>query len=573
MADPLGIYTVRDEAASPFGVPGGNDTFGEFLKGLHEASDPNAEARSQIDMAEKFQAGVTAAYRKVHLAEGINSNFNAMAEAADHRIRTVQEQTGVVLENPFRNGYFREASERVTNAGGEGNIQDNRYQTIIAEQRKIFDERIDEVTRQFPDKAKALQFFQPVEAQAHAIAQGAEHDGEHADLLPSLVGGFGAAMRDPVQAAALLASGGESLAGTALARIGWTALRQGLLNAGISAVEQPAVQQWRSEAGLRNGVVPGLENVGMNFVFGAIAGGVIHGGIELVRADRAALARVAEGLAKPGDIETAAKALGVKIDADTAATIKAAEADQAHAALARADAPEGLPPGLVGDVERQALRHAEDPAHEPPPMLASRPEVKPDVPQAEATMARFDAAPLDGVEALRRDPRLVEGALHSESPGMAQAGRLAALSDQAWSMVRTGRATPEHGIIVGELSPDPAYDASVLARLADARPETAAEARLIAADAIEGESRRLEATLAARRESSAGRPENSAGAAPEKPQATPEAPQGQQTPSDVIDLVPLLREDGTVMLLNREQAAALADRETGFADLVRSCAA
>lgn len=514
MANPLAIYADRPEDVGPFAAPGSTATLAEFLKAQDAAgvNDIEAEAKSQVALGEKFSAGVVAAYRQNRLANFTSSQDAAMAEAADHRIKTVQDQTGVQLENPFRDGYFREATERLDAAGGAGNLQDNRYAGIIAEQRRIFDEKMAEVINSFPDKAPALNFGQPIEDQAKAITQAAEYDGDHAEggLLAAFVGSAAAAARDPLQLAALLASGGESAAGTALARIGWTALRQGLLNAGIAAVEQPSVQEWRADAGIRSGVVPSLENIGMNFVIGGVLGGTVHSGVELVRAEKEALIRVATGAGKPGDIETAARGLGVTIDADTAATIKTAEADLQHATVARDTAPEGLPEPAGVDLERQAFRHAEDPAREPPPALASPAAVAPDVPAAERVMAGFEARPIDGVAALRQSPELIEGALRSDLPDVVQSGRLASLSDEAWSMVAAGRTPPEHGIIAGELSPDPSFDAVILSRLSDARPENATEARLIAADTIEREASRRE-------RAAAGQAEKPATSAPRSP--------------------------------------------------------
>lgn len=557
-----------------FGEPGSNATMAEVLKGLDRSNNPDFAAINQ--RGEDFGAGVVAAYRQNRLVNFTSSQDAAMAEATDHRIAIVQAQTGIVLENPFRSGYFGEASRRVDEAGGAGNLQDNRYASIIAQQRAVFEERFNEVLTNFPDKAKALDFGQSIEDQAKAISAAADHDGENhsGGLLASLVGGVAASARDPLQVAALFATGGESVAGTALARIGWNALRQGLLNAGLSAVEQPAVQEWRRDIGVKNGIVPSLENVGMNFLFGAIIGGAVHGGVELVRADRAALTRVMDGTGTAADVEAGARALGVTLDPETRAALGMAEADGAHAVTARADLPEGLPAGAGDDIERQAIRHAQDPANEAPPALASPPVTKPDIDGAARAMD--DAVqPLDGVVALRGDPALVEGALHASDPSLRQAGRLAALSDEAFDLVQSGRADPGHGVIVSELSPDPVLDAPVLARLAQAAPETAAEARLIAADAIEGEARRLAAVDAAAvaEPAAVNRPtaqetieaHDRAATSP----AAVEMPDG--TRRDALDLVPMLDERGAPAVFHPEDMARMGDQQEGLANLIKGC--
>jgi hypothetical protein len=497
------------DTAFTFGEPGGNDGFAQVLSSLGDRIKINAgrtleeDVAAQRSYAEDVGRAARAAERQTRLVDTINARESALAEAADNRIRTVQQATGVQLENPFSGGYLIEANRRVDDARARGEVIDNRSARVQDEQRRIFTERLDEAAQNHPDQAAALTFYQPLEEQAQAIAKGAAYDGEHAPggagaLLGSLAGGIWGSRRDPLFVGSLFAGPAMSTAKTVLGRIGMGALKQGLFNAGLQAAAQPAVQDWRRELGERNGVAPALENVGLAFLFGAIPGAAFEGGKALLSTTaRGALERISTGAAEPGDIGTAASALGVKLDPQTEATVQTAAADLEHGTLAAGPAPDGLPAGFAADAERQAVRHAEDPVSQPPPELASPPVASPDVAGAERAVSGADA-PAAAAEALRADPALIEGALHSGDPQLAAAGRLATLSDGALGMVRDGQAAPEHAAIVASLSPDPIYDGPVLARVTDLKPATPEEARLIAAEGIEAEARRMEAVGASR---------------------------------------------------------------------------
>lgn len=821
------------EGPITFGEPGGNDGFAQVLSSLGDRIKSNASRTLEEDVAaqrayaEDVGRAARAAERQTRLVDVITSRENALAEAADIRIRTVQQQTGVQLENPYLGGYAEEAYRRVNEMGIYGN---DRAAARAEQRRRIFDEKIEEVLTSHPDKAAALQFFQPLEEQAASIAKGAAYDGEHAPggagaLLGSLAGGIWGSRRDPLFMASLFVGPAMSTARTVLGRIGMGALKQGLFNAGLQAAAQPAVQDWRRELGERNGVVPALENVGLAFVFGAIPGAAFEGGKALLSAPaRGALERIATGAAEPGDIGTAAAGLGVKLDPATEATVRTAAADLAHAetVMDPPHLPEGLPAqfeglsqlqladiaGMAGrmaaaadtrdavlskratklqanrdaiaplsdrvakmqsevdllaadltsvsdriaaqrpptdpetiarlaaidadlaspsikttdrqrllaerqsieetiattapqdekllaslaqeqqglakalqrrqrdldrlksqidnktqkataaevdlsrrvmesrqkratdlgyaenelrrsihrlsregyglalpdDVARehaqlimaaapkelpgilqvvvaelrnrawakrveatagQAIAHAEDPVNAPPPPHISPTAVTPDIAGAERAVAGADA-PAAAAEALRADPALIEGALHSGDPHLAAAGRLATLSDGALGMVRDGQAAPEHAAIVAALSPDPIYDGPVLARVTDLKPATAEEARLIAAEGIEAEARRMRQAEALANQVEASAPQrlpDQTGAEGNRPAEPPKvaAPMPDGTRRDVLDLVPMLRDDGSVMLATREAVAAIGDEQAGLAALVRAC--
>ena len=133
--------------------------------------------------------------------------------------------------------------------------------------------------------------------------------------------------RDPVQAGAMVVGAPELTAiktlrygGPILARM----IGDGFLNAGISAASQPAVQQWRAERGQENGVVPAMQDVGMNFLFGAAIGGAVGG----------AHAILFHG-ATPAQVELVNRAMSGDMDAakEVAAIIPKEHAPDLHAFL------------------------------------------------------------------------------------------------------------------------------------------------------------------------------------------------------------------------------------------------
>jgi hypothetical protein len=361
-----------------FGTPGNNEPFTFSMRDMFKVDDATLDGINKLNnpdwgdvnkMGEKFGAGVLAAERQTRLVDTVNARENALFEAAEHRIRTVQERTGIQLENPFRGGYAMEAQERLgVPLTGASPIDLNR---IPAAQRDIFNEKMDEVARNFPDNAAALNFGQSLEDQAAAIAKSAAYDGEHADggFIAAVAGGLWGSRRDPLFLGSLFVGPGTSVAKTALGKIGWGAIKQGLFNAGLQAAAQPAVQEWRREIGEKNGVVPALENVGMAFVFGAIPGAAIEGFHVWKAGQKEALKRIGAGTATPDDVRTVGDALGVKIDDAADRQIRTAAADAANDADAIGEPPPGIAPDQHADLTAQAVRHAEDPATNPPPEI------------------------------------------------------------------------------------------------------------------------------------------------------------------------------------------------------------
>jgi len=352
-----------------------------------QMSDPllalgQAMAGATLDVARRpdaYSALVAAAERETRLVGTAASRIEALAEAADLRIRIVQEQTGAQLQNPFRQGYYFEARRRVEEARARGQLVEAFGPAVLAEARNIFNEELDKVAEGNPDKAAALQFYQPLEEQAEAIASRAAADltaagagklDSVASLAARFAGGLWGSRRDPLFVSSLFFGPSGAAGTTALARVGSSAIRQGAFNAGLQVAEEPFVQAWRQQVGLETGVVPALENIGLAALFGAVPGAAIQGVRELAPAAREAAARVLSGNPRPGDVETAARAVGVELTDDQRAVVRAADRVDEAARAADPSAPAGVPRELHDDIAGQAIRHAEDPANNPPPEIA-----------------------------------------------------------------------------------------------------------------------------------------------------------------------------------------------------------
>lgn len=369
------------ETTFTFGTPGGNEPFSFKLSDAFRALDnpgdqidlsepTNAAAvQSAVDAgSQRFLNGVLAAERQTRLVDTINGRSNALAEAAENRIETARRLTGVVLENPYRGGYDTEARLRAPPEAlpDHSGVNDAHLGQVAID---IFNEKMDELAQSHPDKAAGLSFGQTIEEQARAIAASAEQGNADTGFVPALAGGLWGSRRDPLFWGSLLIGPGYSQAGTALARVAFGAMKQGLFNAGLSLVAQPSVQAWRAEIGEKSGIVPALENVGLAFLFGAIPGAAIEGVRELSKLGRQSLERITTGTPRAGDVEAVASGLGVKLDDETARMVRTAEADMASDVAAIGDRPPGVSAQDHADISAQAIRRAEDPANNPPPEI------------------------------------------------------------------------------------------------------------------------------------------------------------------------------------------------------------
>lgn len=544
-----------------------------------------------------------AAERQQVAVENMNAAEAMAEEAYDRRIAAIRDATGVALENPLRGGYFQEAKRQVREeflAAGRQTIDEPG---IPARQARLFEERLAELEEARPDAAAAIRAGTPPAADAPALATEADRGLREALAAPGvssvggmaaqLAGGIAGSFRDPVQVMSLFLGGGPGTAATVIGRVGQVAAREGLINAGVAAVAQPQVQAWRRQAGLEAGIEPALANVGMAFLFGSAIGGGLQGVRELSAPSRASVERVMAGAPEPGDFAAAARALGADPGADMLAAVRTGERAMDADRAAWAERPPGAPDDLAGEAMAAALRRAEDPAAHPPAPLA--PVLRAGTTD-EAAASAMDAAGagdgsvLAGVAMLRADAALTESALASASPELRLAGRLATLSDEAFDMLREG-ADPRLGAVVAELVPQPADHADVLARLRAARPADIDDARLITGEEIEALARRrslaeTERLLATRQRNgepavAAERAEvMEARSSPEAAQPPAEAPavavrDASAKKTSMLDRVAIARDDGTVAMMTRQEAAdhlaRAGERQTFLADLTKSC--
>lgn len=207
----------------------------------------------------------------------------AREEAYDRRIAAIEEATGERLQNPLRQTYSRGERRR----GRPSPAQ--RFEQSLAD-----------LARRRPDQRDVIRADVPIDEDAQAIAREAEDRtglvaGSRSGPLKwaaMLGGGITGSLRDPVQVAALAAGAGPGAARTVAGRILQVAGREALINAGIEAAVQPAVQSWREEAGLAHGPAEAFRNVlfaaGLGGLFGAAGSGAGEAARALLRNRRSA---------------------------------------------------------------------------------------------------------------------------------------------------------------------------------------------------------------------------------------------------------------------------------------------
>lgn len=354
------------ETGITLGTPGDSKGFADWLREL-----PNDRGTPEFDAA--YRRMIAAAERETMFTRLMSSRTEAMAQAAQHRIDSVRQQTGRELENPFRQGYLFEARERVEQARARGEDVGPMRDAVARTQREIFTERLDEAAGDNP----AFQFGQSLEQQAGAIATAAADEARNAradlarrgagwtDTLPSEVAGaIWGSRRDPVSVVSLVAGPTLAAGKTVLARLLTSAGAQGFFNLGLEVLQHPQAELWRRERGEKPGsFLPSPTEAAVAFLSGAIPGLAIQGVVE--KAGSNALRRVLTGEAREGDLERALRHVGETPDGLSARTFDAGVRAEGNEAAANA----GLPRGISPDGVRGAIAHAEDPVHTPPPEL------------------------------------------------------------------------------------------------------------------------------------------------------------------------------------------------------------
>jgi hypothetical protein len=274
-------------------------------------------------------------------------------------------------------------------------------------------------------------------AQADYAKASAEAGGGVAPFAVGLAGGLLGGLRDPVQLAGLLAGGGEVKAASVVGKIFEGGIRQGLVNAGLQALGEPQVQAWRAERGQETGFLPAAEDIGLAALFGFIPGAAFKAaGVAFGRSAPEA-ATVLRNAAS-GD-RTAATAVAEHLGPDVAPDLHAAIAADRLDEAAMPAIPDSVTPAAAGDIYRQAVRHAEDPAQ----------------PLAEIPARDREAPP----EKL--------------------------LAPDALEMLLDGRADPMTAHAVATRVADANEQASILREAMQSRPQNAQDAAIAVSDAME----------------------------------------------------------------------------------------
>lgn len=412
-----------DARGITFAEPGEAFSLGQTLKNIITAPvDP-------ILHPEPYRQIFDTAERSERLTGNIVSGHQALEEAYDNRIKAVKDATGVELENPQRNGYAIDARKQIRDevrAGGMAPIDEQGG--IPAYQRKIFDAKLAELHAKYPDLPST-----DIDEEARKLAAGAaqaaaapypEGVNPITAAATTFAGGLYGMRRDPLFVGSLFAGPASAAGKTALTRIATSAFSQGLYNMGLSAIEQPVVQQWRHEVGLRSGVEPALEDVGMAFLFGVIPGAGFQG----AREAGPALKRLLSGAPREGDIAKAESVLGKAPELHTA---ESAIADDQ--AVLRDPAPKGVPPDLHDELTGAALRKADIPDAPGPDAVAAVKDLSVEVKAgAESPDQHLDpiiarvrglGSPMDIAQRWARDPEDAVQAINDLIPQIKTAER------------------------------------------------------------------------------------------------------------------------------------------------------
>lgn len=355
------LDTPRDTGAS-FAEPGDALGAADTMHALFRAPiDPLVNPQPYADL-------IRASERSTRFTGNIASESAAREEAYDRRIGVIRKLTGVVLENPERDGYQTTARRMISDqvrAGLRQGTDPDIQGGVTALQKQLFDQ---EVTR-LQQGRQDVQFDTTIDEDAQQIARDSMQEFQEARKAPGLnpfvapidvfAGGLVGSRRDPIFLGSLLAGPTSSTAKYALTRIASGALRAGFYNAGISALEQPAVQEWRAKIGLEHGTAPAIEDVGQAFLFGAIPGAALHGVLETVRAVK--MRRVLAGQPEPGDVADALLALKTVSERDAAALRAGEESALADKATMTVPRPKDVPPEIHDDMAAAALKRADQP--------------------------------------------------------------------------------------------------------------------------------------------------------------------------------------------------------------------
>lgn len=521
----------------------------------------NAEGPQDWGDAWSRLAGASDDTQKI--IENFNAGTDALEEAYDRRIRSIEQITGTSLPNPLRTASEREKGLAHLQTGmiPIGELMPDLRQEEEAE----FDRKARALAERYPQVNAVLatgieeqrnQVMRDTQAEASKAAQSYAL-GPVGRFTAQLVGGLKGSARDPYQWGVATFGAGPSAAKSVAGRIGQTMATEFLVNGGSELVLQVASQERKREAGLEHGVNDVLANVGIAGVFGSLFGGTVQGGAELARILRLGeggaeqAARIIEGRPEPGDVEAFAAAAGIEIGDDTRAQLARSFEERV---LDDVMVPENATPDDI-TLMRAALRHAEDPDNFPEPELIERALADSSEAGGRTLSAddyeRIYGGETDAVDAYR-DRIAASSAIRAEQPGVGAPGR---------TMDETGGVSSEPtksaaggGDVVGDavkaagrnsagVDIADTFDADPV-RGQTIRPQDAVEplddAAMVKAEALAGEI--LDPVL-----DEAGRPRT------------------------LYDLVPIEDGDGNISLVSTREALEFADLPNFHADLLEAC--
>lgn len=321
--------------------------------------------------SDRFSDMFSAAEKQQRLVNNAFSADQSREAVYDQRIAAVKAATGDQLENPERGGYS--LTERdLRRLSRDGPIDPMEYR------RGQFEQRLEAIRQAHPDKVEALTFGDVNDA-AKTVAMDAETQGNRetgAGTLKSsaaeLAGGIWGSRRDPLFVGSLFFGPASAAGKTAFMRILSTAWKLGAYNVGLTAAEQPGVQEWRSEIGAPSGLGPAIKNIAMAFPEGFIGGAALHATSEAVGA---ALGRVLIGRPEPGDIQAIHEAAGSPVPREAAALSAGAQSVAADRATLTIPEPKGIAPEVHDDMLAAALKRADNPAEPAPEAVQAVREV------------------------------------------------------------------------------------------------------------------------------------------------------------------------------------------------------
>ena len=304
------------------------------------------------------------------LAGNMMDESSAREEAIDARIARIKSAGGEELQNPERGGYAHDAARVVMQRVQAGEVS---YLDRGAETSRLARQMYEAKEAELAAK-HGLQFGDIGEDAQKRLKEAQGQLGRAMDqpvnpilkYATEFAGGLLAQRRDPLFLGSLFFGPASATGKAAIARMATSALNQGLFNAGLSAMEQPAVQAWRNKTGQESGVVPALEDIGLAFAMGAIPGAAFQGAKEIV----APLRRLMSGRAERGDFAAVKEALGPVSELD-AAGMKAGEESVAATEALTPERPADVPPELHDDLASAALRRADDPEAPSPEAVAA----------------------------------------------------------------------------------------------------------------------------------------------------------------------------------------------------------